>query len=161
MPSIAAGVRANRAFLSRAVRFLAGEADVRQFLDIGTGLPAAGRFSGYLTAEQVQCPAGRNTPRDIDSGQLLGDFLWLPGVSGRLVAYLDSAGRNFLHRPCPWFYAPVRRCATSRSLRERVSSELSGTGFGGRGDCDPVRSHRRNVRLGPSISADRGCDHRN
>jgi S-adenosyl methyltransferase len=33
------GVRANRAFLGRAVRYLAGEAGVRQFLDVGTGLP--------------------------------------------------------------------------------------------------------------------------
>jgi len=35
------GVRANRGFLGRAVRFLAGEAGIRQFLDIGTGLPSA------------------------------------------------------------------------------------------------------------------------
>src|ERR1700722_6452990 len=35
------GPRANRAFLGRAVRFLAGEAGIRQFLDIGTGLPSA------------------------------------------------------------------------------------------------------------------------
>ena len=34
-------VRANRAFLVRAVRFLASECGVRQFLDIGTGLPTA------------------------------------------------------------------------------------------------------------------------
>jgi len=32
-------VRSNRAFLGRAVRFLAGEAGIRQFLDIGTGIP--------------------------------------------------------------------------------------------------------------------------
>jgi hypothetical protein len=31
--------RENRAFLGRAVRFLAAEAGIRQFLDIGTGLP--------------------------------------------------------------------------------------------------------------------------
>jgi O-methyltransferase involved in polyketide biosynthesis len=31
--------RANRAFLGRAVRFLAGEAGIDQFLDIGAGLP--------------------------------------------------------------------------------------------------------------------------
>ena len=31
--------RANRAFLGRAVRYLAGEAGIRQFLDIGTGMP--------------------------------------------------------------------------------------------------------------------------
>ena len=38
VPEIRAGARANRAFLGRAVRFLA-TAGVRQFLDIGTGLP--------------------------------------------------------------------------------------------------------------------------
>jgi hypothetical protein len=35
------GARANRAFLSRAVRYLATEAGIRQFLDIGTGIPTA------------------------------------------------------------------------------------------------------------------------
>jgi hypothetical protein len=40
-PNILAGVRANRAFLRRAVQYLAGEAGIRQFLDIGTGLPVA------------------------------------------------------------------------------------------------------------------------
>ena len=40
-PGIVASVRANRAFLARAVRFLAAEAGIRQFLDIGTGIPAA------------------------------------------------------------------------------------------------------------------------
>ena len=39
-PDIAVSARANRAFLNRAVRFLAGEAGIRQFLDIGTGIPA-------------------------------------------------------------------------------------------------------------------------
>jgi hypothetical protein len=41
-PGIVADVRANRAFLARAVRFLAEERGIRQFLDIGTGLPTAG-----------------------------------------------------------------------------------------------------------------------
>ncbi|MEU9061856.1 SAM-dependent methyltransferase [Streptomyces sp. NPDC048430] len=40
-PDIAGIARDQRAFLARAVRFLAGEAGVRQFLDIGTGLPTA------------------------------------------------------------------------------------------------------------------------
>jgi S-adenosyl methyltransferase len=39
-PELAEAIRSNRAFLGRAVRFLTG-AGVRQFLDIGTGLPAA------------------------------------------------------------------------------------------------------------------------
>jgi hypothetical protein len=40
-PNVVLSARANRAFLGRAVRFLAGEAGIRQFLDIGTGIPAA------------------------------------------------------------------------------------------------------------------------
>ena len=40
-PGIVADVRANRAFLARSVRFLARECGVRQFLDIGTGLPSS------------------------------------------------------------------------------------------------------------------------
>ena len=40
-PTVLHGVRANRAFLARAVRYLAAEAGIRQFLDLGTGLPTA------------------------------------------------------------------------------------------------------------------------
>lgn len=41
-PHLAEIARAERAFLVRAVRFLAGPARIRQFLDIGAGLPAGG-----------------------------------------------------------------------------------------------------------------------
>ena len=40
-PAIVENARASRAFLARAVGYLADEAGVRQFLDIGTGLPTA------------------------------------------------------------------------------------------------------------------------
>jgi hypothetical protein len=40
-PGLRFRVRANRAFLARATRYLAGEAGIRQFLDIGTGIPSA------------------------------------------------------------------------------------------------------------------------
>ena len=40
-PDMYSSVRANRAFLKRAVRYLATEAGIQQFLDIGTGLPSA------------------------------------------------------------------------------------------------------------------------
>ena len=40
-PDITRLARADRAFLGRAVRYLAGDVGVRQFLDIGTGLPTA------------------------------------------------------------------------------------------------------------------------
>jgi hypothetical protein len=39
LPGIVAGVRANRGFLARAVEYLSGQG-IRQFLDVGTGLPA-------------------------------------------------------------------------------------------------------------------------
>ncbi|WP_221477830.1 SAM-dependent methyltransferase [Paractinoplanes abujensis] len=41
LPDIVASARADRAFLQRAVRFLAADAGIRQFLDIGAGLPTA------------------------------------------------------------------------------------------------------------------------
>ena len=41
MPDVLVSVRAQRAFLGRAVEYLTREAGIRQFLDIGTGLPAA------------------------------------------------------------------------------------------------------------------------
>src|ERR1700751_1409056 len=40
-PAVRTAVRENRAFLGRAVRYLVAEAGIRQFLDIGTGLPSA------------------------------------------------------------------------------------------------------------------------
>ena len=40
-PDLASSVRVNRAFLARVVRYLTAEAGIRQFLDIGTGIPTA------------------------------------------------------------------------------------------------------------------------
>jgi hypothetical protein len=53
-PEVRAIARANRAFLGRAVRFLAGQAGIRQFLDIGTGIPAAGNVHEVA----AQCAPG-------------------------------------------------------------------------------------------------------
>ncbi len=50
VPEARAGARENRAFLGRAVRHLAAEG-VRQFLDIGTGLPSQGNV--HEVAHQV------------------------------------------------------------------------------------------------------------
>jgi O-methyltransferase involved in polyketide biosynthesis len=41
LPNMRITARADRAFLGRAVRYLAGEARICQFLDVGTGLPTA------------------------------------------------------------------------------------------------------------------------
>ena len=41
-PEVPILARENRKFLGRAVQFLTGEAGIRQFLDLGTGLPTRG-----------------------------------------------------------------------------------------------------------------------
>src|ERR1022692_4103177 len=55
-PGIVVDVRANRAFLARAVRHLAAECGIRQFLDIGTGLPTA---SNTHQVAQAAAPESR------------------------------------------------------------------------------------------------------
>jgi predicted O-methyltransferase YrrM len=54
MPSARAMVRANRDFLGRAVHYLVTEAGVRQFLDIGTGIPTAGNTHEVAQAAAPQ-----------------------------------------------------------------------------------------------------------
>jgi SAM-dependent methyltransferase len=60
-PTVPGIARATRAFLRRAVRFL-GDAGVRQFLDIGSGIPTAGHV--HEVAESV--PDARVVYVDID-----------------------------------------------------------------------------------------------
>jgi hypothetical protein len=50
-PDIVDVARASRGFLTRSIRYLAGEAGIRQFLDIGTGLPTVDNT--HQVAQQV------------------------------------------------------------------------------------------------------------
>ena len=61
-PAVRTAVRENRAFLGRAVRYLAGEAGIRQFLDIGSGLP-----SGDNVHEVAQAVAPRSRVVYVDN----------------------------------------------------------------------------------------------
>ena len=63
MPSVRTAARENRAFLGRAVRFLAAEAGIRQFLDIGTGLPTSDNV--HEVAQSVE-PSARVVYADND-----------------------------------------------------------------------------------------------
>jgi O-methyltransferase involved in polyketide biosynthesis len=54
-PAIVENARASRSFLARAVRYLAGEAGIRQFLDIGTGLPTANNTHQVAQAVAPEC----------------------------------------------------------------------------------------------------------
>jgi S-adenosyl methyltransferase len=55
MPHIVDIARAQRGFLVRAVRHLAGAAGIRQFLDIGTGLPTARNTHEVAQATVPEC----------------------------------------------------------------------------------------------------------
>jgi O-methyltransferase involved in polyketide biosynthesis len=63
LPEIVAHARANRAFLGRVVRYLAADAGIRQFLDIGAGLPTADNT--HEVAQRV-APACRVVYADYD-----------------------------------------------------------------------------------------------
>jgi len=54
-PNIVRSARGNRAFLGRAVRYLVDEAGIRQFLDIGTGLPAANNTHEVAQKAAPEC----------------------------------------------------------------------------------------------------------
>lgn len=56
LPNVRLAVRWNRAFLRRVVRYLVGEAGIRQIIDIGAGLPTAGNTHEVA---QDACPAAR------------------------------------------------------------------------------------------------------
>ncbi|MEP7024866.1 MAG: SAM-dependent methyltransferase [Actinomycetota bacterium] len=53
--AVRTAVRENRAFLGRAVRYLVAEAGIRQFLDIGTGLPSANNVHEVAQAAAPEC----------------------------------------------------------------------------------------------------------
>jgi hypothetical protein len=62
-PTIRIGVRENRKFLARVVRYLAREVGIRQFLDIGTGLPTA---DNVHEVAQAVAPSARVVYADND-----------------------------------------------------------------------------------------------
>src|SRR6516165_12231309 len=89
-PAIRASARANRAFLARSVRYLA-EAGVRQFLDIGTGLPTANNT--HEVAQSV-APDSRIVYVDNDPLVLSHARALLTSSPEGVTAYLDADLRN-------------------------------------------------------------------
>jgi S-adenosyl methyltransferase len=90
-PGIVVSVRANRAFLARAVRFLAAEAGIRQFLDIGTGIPAANNT--HEVAQSV-APSCRVVYVDYDPVALLHAEALLTSSPQGAVEYIDADLRD-------------------------------------------------------------------
>jgi hypothetical protein len=90
-PGIVMSVRANRAFLARAVQFLAAEAGIRQFLDIGTGIPASNNT--HEVAQSV-APGSRVVYVDYDPVVLLHARALLKGSEEGALDYIDADLRD-------------------------------------------------------------------
>ena len=86
-PDLVSSVRANRAFLARGVRFLAAEAGVHQFLDIGTGIPSANNT--HEVAQSV-APQSRVVYVDNDPIVLAHARALLVGRPEGTTDYLDA-----------------------------------------------------------------------
>jgi len=90
-PGLRERVRANRAFLVRAVRYLAGEAGIRQFLDIGTGIPSANNT--HEVAQQA-APDSRIVYVDNDPIVLTHARALLAGGPEGSIQYIDGDVRD-------------------------------------------------------------------
>ena len=90
-PGIRFGVRANRAFLRRVVRYLAAELGVRQFLDIGTGIPTQ---ENTHQVAQAAVPDARIVYVDNDPIVLLHARALLSSSPGGATDYIDADLRD-------------------------------------------------------------------
>jgi len=82
---------ASRAFLRRAVTYLAAEAGVRQFLDIGTGMPTAGNTHEVAQAVDPSC---RIVYVDNDPVVLAHARAGLRSTGEGATSYLDADARD-------------------------------------------------------------------
>jgi len=85
------GLRENRRFLGRAVRYLAAEAGVRQFLDIGSGLPATNNVHEVAQAAE---PSSRVVYVDNDPLVLAHARALLASSSAGRTAYVQADLRD-------------------------------------------------------------------
>ncbi|MGH3245959.1 MAG: SAM-dependent methyltransferase [Trebonia sp.] len=90
-PGFAFSARANRAFLGRAVRYFTAEAGIRQFLDIGTGIPTAGNT--HQVAQAV-APESRVVYVDYDPIVLAHARALLASHESGATEYIDADLRD-------------------------------------------------------------------
>jgi S-adenosyl methyltransferase len=91
LPDMVASVRNTRAFLGRTVRFLAQERGIRQFLDVGTGIPTA---SNTHEVAQRAAPASRIVYVDNDPMVLAHARALLTSSAEGRCAYIDADIRD-------------------------------------------------------------------
>ncbi len=90
-PDMPFTARANRAFLGRAVTYLAADAGVRQFLDIGTGIPTAGNTHEVA---QAFAPESRVVYADYDPVVLAHARALLTSHEAGATEYIDADLRD-------------------------------------------------------------------
>jgi hypothetical protein len=90
-PGIRLSAQANRAFLRRTVRYLAASAGIRQFLDIGTGLPTA---DNTHEVSQAAAPESRVVYVDNDPLVLAHARALLTSKPEGVTDYLDADLRD-------------------------------------------------------------------
>ncbi|WP_067484048.1 SAM-dependent methyltransferase [Actinomadura hibisca] len=90
-PTVRLAAQENRRFMRRAVTYLAGEAGIDQFLDIGTGLPSAGNV--HEVAQSI-LPSARIVYVDNDPIVLVHARALLTSSAAGATAYLDADLRD-------------------------------------------------------------------
>jgi hypothetical protein len=90
-PGVRTAGRENRAFLGRAVRYLAAEAGIRQFLDIGTGLPTT---NNVHEVAQAVAPSSRVVYVDNDPLVLAHARALLRSTPEGRTAYIHADMRD-------------------------------------------------------------------
>jgi hypothetical protein len=144
-PAVRTAVRENRAFLGRAVRYLAGEAGIRQFLDIGSGLPSA---ENVHEVAQAVTPQSRlvyvdNDPAVLAHALVVATLLGAlaPGsylVASHVTPEHDPAGVGGL-APARGTAADARRSQLVRRGRPQASPLITSPEFG---NLTPFRALR-------------------
>jgi hypothetical protein len=127
-PGILDVARASRQFLARAVRYLAGDAGVRQFLDVGTGLPTADNT--HEVAQRV-APESRVVYVDNDPLVLAHARALLTSTPQGVTRYIDAD----LRKPD----TIVEAASNTIDFTEPVALMLMGI-VGHIGDYDEARS---------------------
>ena len=132
-PHLAQTARAERAFLVRAVRFLAGPAKIRQFLDIGAGLPAGGNT--HEIAQRIAADTGivyaDNDPAVLVHARALLQTPMLASTPEGTVSYVDADLRDVA--------AVLAGSARTLDLRQPVALIMLGV-LGHLGDHGAARS---------------------
>ncbi len=141
MENVRSEVRANRAFLGRAVRFVAGEVGIRQFLDIGTGIPNDGNVHAVAQATAPDC---RVVYVDNDPIVLAHAHALLNSTDEGATVYLQDDLRN----PD----SILRRASESLDFGRPIALVLVGLLHHFRDDDDPYALVARLVDAVPSGS---------